>query len=411
MPKNQKALWSQKGTKDQRRQRDRQSRQNAASTQDLAGNLAPSQEEERSDFPSASNKALAGSVQRSQEVCDLMNRAFIQTDTTILDPKTPEEILTELKKICVAGNPENYDYYQKIGNGTYGTVFKAVDKNTKIEVAIKEFDLTRKDMPRQSLLQSAFCEIRVLKDFNQHSLITIVSSHISEDKISIVMPLCDGTLQDILMDKYCKMGELEFAAIMKEVLLGVEIMHSKKYLHRDIKPNNILMTKGGLLKLADFGFTTDTKKFHKSLVGTKIYMAPEVAAKKNHTYACDIWSCGMVLVMMVVHSKEHNKSDEDFVFKKMAANDCRIEDIEKLSSWRVLSDDIKDFLKRCLEQDDAKRATASQLLDHKFLTNCAPTWKLGGLLERSTLHALKDQRSEKSFEKITNNEDFFSFST
>ena len=291
--------------------------------------------------------------------------------------------------MCVAGNPENYDYETKIGNGTYGTVFKAVDKHTKIEVAIKEFHLTRKDIDRQSLLQSAFCEIRVLKDFNQHSLISIISSHITEDKISIVMPLCDGTLQDILMDQHCKMSEFEMAAIMKEILCGVEIMHCKKYLHRDIKPSNILMTKGGLLKLADFGFATDSKKFHKSLVGTKIFMAPEVAAKKDHTFKIDIWSCGMVLVMMVLQSKELNKKDEDFVFKKMAENDFRIEDIQKLSSWNVLNDDTKDFLKRCLEQDDAKRATASQLLDHKFLTNCAPTKILGVLLERSI--ALKNQ--------------------
>ena len=326
------------------------------------------------------------------------------SDTT--DPKTNEEFLTELKKMCVEGNPENYDYETKIGNGTYGTVFKAVDKHTKIEVAIKVFNLTRTDMPRQSFLKSAYSEIRVLKDFNQHSLISIISSHMSDDKISIVMPLCDGTLQDILNDKSCKMSEFEMAAILKEILCGVEIMHSKKFLHRDIKPSNILMTKGGLLKLADFGFATDTKKIHKSLVGTKIFMAPEVAAKKDHTFKIDIWSCGMVLVVMVLHSKELNKMD--FVFKKMAENDFRIEDIQKISSWNVLNDDTKDFLKLCLEQDHAKRATASQLLDHKFLTNCAPTKILGDLLER----ALKNQpKIEESCEKDTSDEEFKSFST
>ena len=77
---------------------------------------------------------------------------------------------------------------------------------------------------------------------------------------------------------------------------------------------------------------------------------------------------------------EHSYANlgEDSVIKKIAANDLKIED--HLSSWNTLSEDLKDFLKRCLEQDDAKRETASQLLDHPFLTNCGPTREVGRLL-------------------------------
>ena len=89
--------------------------------------------------------------------------------------------------MCLAGDPKEYVDYKKIGQGSYGIVYKAVHKNTGKEVAIKEFDLTRKYLPLQNLYLSAFREIRVLQEVHHHNMIGVISSHISEEKISLVM--------------------------------------------------------------------------------------------------------------------------------------------------------------------------------------------------------------------------------
>ena len=201
--------------------------------------------------------------------------------------------------------------------------------------------------------------------------------------INIAMEYMETNLLDYI-DNYKKKNHLEnlpirlISYITKNILLGLNYLHSNKIIHRDLKPENILMNSDGTqIKIADFGICSNlssSKIFLKrTMVGTALYMAPEVLLEKKYAFDCDIWSLGCIVYEMFSGKKPYFKNG-DYVIKNAFqitgfSNPLEVADDEVLD--RIYNRDnriLLDFLQKCWRGNHFYRPTADELLEHPFLS-------------------------------------------
>ena len=174
-----------------------------------------------------------------------------------------------------------------------------------------------------------------------------------------------GCLTEIIYQYMKKIPENICSFIMREILLGLDMLHKHKQIHRDLKSDNILVDKNGQVKVADFGFAiqlTKEQKNRKSVVGTPAWMAPELIKKENYNELVDVWSVGVIAVEL---------AEGEPPFLRLPALKAMYF-ISTKEAYRLnpmkFSQNYCDFVAKCLEKDLKKRWPIGQLLKHPFIT-------------------------------------------
>ncbi|KAL9538345.1 hypothetical protein MBANPS3_011002 [Mucor bainieri] len=299
---------------------------------------------------------------------------------------TPEAI-AELNKLCKQEDPCTvYTDMVKIGEGASGSVYKAqriANKDIGQFVAIKQIHLRRQ--VRKDLIVD---EVRMGKvDQTHKNMVQHIESYIWKNDVWIVMEYMEGgSLTDIVTQNY--MAEREIAAVCLEVLHGLDYLHSRGIIHRDIKSDNILIGMQGQIKLSDFGYCAQIDKKQSkrtTLAGTPCWMAPEVVQRKEYGPSVDIWSLGITAIEMVEGSPPHLEDPEQAI---RLLTTQRVP--PSLKDPEQLSVTFRDFLGKCLKFNAESRPTAAELLQHPFLTKAAPLACLLPLIESAKKSAALD---------------------
>ncbi|EAR91242.1 cyclin-dependent kinase-like Serine/Threonine kinase family protein (macronuclear) [Tetrahymena thermophila SB210] len=203
----------------------------------------------------------------------------------------------EDKKQCFNEIPDRFKCLQKIGEGTYGIVYKGFDTQTNTQVAIKKVKL---DQEQEGIPQSALREICILKDLSDHQNIVKLRDviyQIEESKLFLVFEYVDYDLKKYL-ETMKHLTQHDIKLIMYQLLNGLDFCHQRRIIHRDIKPQNILIDKAGNVKIADFGLAKTFQVPSKTLtheVETLWYRPPEILlGVKTYSLAIDMWSIGCV---------------------------------------------------------------------------------------------------------------------
>ncbi|XP_026520818.1 serine/threonine-protein kinase 4 isoform X2 [Notechis scutatus] len=208
----------------------------------------------------------------------------------------PRRQLRKLDEDSLTKQPEEvFDVLEKLGEGSYGSVFKAIHKETGQVVAIKQ-------VPVESDLQEIIKEISIMQQCDSPHVVKYYGSYFKNTDLWIVMEYCGaGSVSDIIRLRNKTLMEDEISTIMQSTLKGLEYLHFMRKIHRDIKAGNILLNTEGHAKLADFGVAgqlTDTMAKRNTVIGTPFWMAPEVIQEIGYNCLADIWSLGITAIEM-----------------------------------------------------------------------------------------------------------------
>ena len=254
---------------------------------------------------------------------------------------------------------KNYIIERSIAKGSFGEVFTVKDELTNQIKAIKMIPLSRfENEPK--LKKLFFQEAALLKKCNNENITKFYDFLESKRNIYIVMEYCqDGNMSDYLLKH--KISEKEACNIMKQLLNGFQELHKFNVMHRDFKPDNVLV-HNGVFKIADLGFAS-TKDFAKTILGTITYMAPEIinTQVKNYDSKIDIWSLGVVLYEILFGKKLFSGSDRNEVENKILNEPLKFDDAKiKLSEVCV------DLLTKMLQKNPDLRISWLELIKHPF---------------------------------------------
>ncbi|KAM0682630.1 Cyclin-dependent kinase catalytic subunit [Mitosporidium daphniae] len=286
-----------------------------------------------------------------------------------------------------------YQKLEKIGEGSYGVVYKAKHRLSGALVALKKIRLESED---EGVPATAIREISILKELDHDSVVKLHDVVHHNSKLYLVFEYLDLDLKRY-MDSIRASGGMKMDQIkcyLYQLISGIYACHSRRVLHRDLKPQNLLIDREGSLKIADFGlaraYGIPMRTFTHEVV-TLWYRAPEILlGDKHYTTAMDIWSIGCIFGEMVLQSPLFpGDSEIDELYKIFRILGTPSEEswngVSTLPEYKTLFPqwhpqalskvlpqlDIYglDLLSRMLQFDPAKRISAKQALQHPFFND------------------------------------------
>ncbi|XP_077205745.1 STE20-like serine/threonine-protein kinase isoform X2 [Paroedura picta] len=265
-------------------------------------------------------------------------------------------------------NPEDYwEIIGELGDGAFGKVFKAQNKETNILAAAKVIDTKSEEE-----LEDYMVEIDILASCDHPNIVKLLDAFYYENNLWILIEFCAGGAVDaVMLELERPLTEPQIRVVCRQTLEALHYLHENKIIHRDLKAGNILFTLDGDIKLADFGVSaknTRTIQRRDSFIGTPYWMAPEVvmcetSKDRPYDYKADVWSLGITLIEMAEIEPPHHELNPMRVLLKIAKSEPP--SLAQSSKW---SPDFKDFLKKCLEKNVDARWSTADLLQHPFVT-------------------------------------------
>ena len=264
-----------------------------------------------------------------------------------------------------------YNFIKEIGHGSYGHVYRCQNISTGNVYACKKFD--KKLIKNKTRLKT---EINLLRELDHPNIVKLYETFEDKQYIYLIMEECSGgeLFQKLALNaKNNKLyTEKDAARLMKQILEAVNYLHHHGICHRDLKPENILlssMSDNFQLKLIDFGLSKVLKSMNglmKDKVGTVYYMAPEVLQGK-YTIKCDVWSCGVILYIMLCGNPPFYSKDEKILKEKI----CNFQYDFSNPLFNKISEDAKDLIKSIFI-DSKRRPNISDILNTSWIKEKAP---------------------------------------
>ncbi|TNM84971.1 hypothetical protein fugu_009149 [Takifugu bimaculatus] len=253
-----------------------------------------------------------------------------------------------------------YHVLELVGEGSYGRVFKGRKMYSGQVVALKFINKVGRS---EKELQNLKREIEIMRGLQHPNIIKLFDSFETKTEIVIVTEYAEGQLYQVLEDDG-KLPETQVREIACQLASALYYLHSHRILHRDMKPQNVLLMKDGTVKLCDFGFAramSFSTFVLTSIKGTPLYMCPELIQEKPYDHTADLWSLGCILYELHTGAPPFYTQSIFQLLNHIVADPVPWPD--------TMSDDCLSFLKGLLRKDPQKRLSWSDLLRHPFVAD------------------------------------------
>lgn len=256
-------------------------------------------------------------------------------------------------------DPEtSFQIQEKIGEGSYGSVFFAIHLATGAPFAIKSIRVS--DEEDKDTIEN---EISILKKCKSNNIVRYYGTCRKDDCIWILMDYCPlNSVRHMMEVTKHTLTEDQISHVCRDTLKGLVYLHSQGIIHRDIKSGNLLMNETSQVMIADFGVSSLQGEGVVEMIGTPLYMSPEVVLKKGYNTKADIWSLGICVIEMAEGAPPYYKMPQ-----KRAMQMIPIRNPPALLQQNMWSKDMHSFLNRCLVKKPEERADAEELLMHPFI--------------------------------------------
>ncbi|NWW85585.1 STK36 kinase, partial [Rhynochetos jubatus] len=253
---------------------------------------------------------------------------------------------------------EKYHVLEMIGEGSFGLVYKGRRKHSAQVVALKFIPKVGRTEKELKNLQR---EIEIMRGLHHPNIIQMLDSFETDKEVVVVTDYAEGELFQILEDDG-SLPEEQVQNIAAQLVSALYYLHSHRILHRDMKPQNILLGKDGVIKLCDFGFAR-AMSIHTmvltSIKGTPLYMSPELVEERPYDHTADLWSVGCILYELFVGTPPFYTSS---IFQLVS---LIVKDPVKWPT--AISPVFKSFLQGLLMKDPRQRLSWPELLSHPFI--------------------------------------------
>lgn len=285
----------------------------------------------------------------------------------------------------------NYERQQKLGEGTYGEVYRAIDKTTNEVVAMKVMRLDHED---EGISQTTLRECTILRSLNHFNIISLKEISFNNDSLVLVCEYLSYDLRKLLKKHQKPLNPDLVRSYAYQLLSGIYYLHTHRVIHRDIKPENLLIDKAGRMKICDFGlsrfFTIPMREFTEGVI--TLWYRPLEVLLHNPFYdlSIDIWSAGCVIAEMtrgtaifkgdseldMIHQifKTLGTPDQGVLslFADIKNNKVTIPQYPRQNLHTILETDddlLVDLISKMLEIDPKKRINAKDARRHPYFDN------------------------------------------
>ena len=253
---------------------------------------------------------------------------------------------------------KDFEVLNKLGQGSFGTVFKVRRKADKNLYVMKIINISQMDRRGQ---HESINEVKILASLDSPYIVKYYDSFVEDKKLHIVMEYCDkGDLSQAIRNQMGRfLPENKIWKFFIQMCLGLEFIHSKKILHRDIKSMNVFLVRDDNIRIGDLGVAkvlANTAAFAHTMVGTPYYLSPELCEEKPYNVKSDVWALGCVLYELCTLKHPFDAINQGALILKIIKGTY-------IPISSTYSDELRTVVDMCLCKDYRKRFNIGAVLN------------------------------------------------
>ncbi|KAM7472124.1 hypothetical protein LguiA_010307 [Lonicera macranthoides] len=261
---------------------------------------------------------------------------------------------------------EDFEIGKPLGKGKFGRVYLAREIKSQYIVALKV--IFKKQIEKYRLHHQLKREMEIQTSLRHPNVLRLFGWFHDDERIYLILEYAHGGELYRQLRKHGHLSEKQAATYISSLTQALACCHEKGVIHRDIKPENLLLDHEGVLKIADFGWSVQSRSKRHTMCGTLDYLAPEMVENKAHDYAVDNWTLGILCYEFLCGSPPFEAESQADTFKRIMKIDLNFPSTPQVSA------EAKNLITRLLVKDSSKRLSLRKIIEHPWIIkNADPT--------------------------------------
>ncbi|XP_010525765.1 PREDICTED: serine/threonine-protein kinase Aurora-3-like [Tarenaya hassleriana] len=257
----------------------------------------------------------------------------------------------------------DFEIGKPLGKGKFGRVYLAREVKSKYVVALKV--IFKEQIEKYKLHHQLRREMEIQTKLHHPNILRLYGWFHDSDRIFLILEYAHGGELYGLLKKKGNLSEKQAATYIASLTQALAYCHGKCVIHRDIKPENLLLDHEGRLKIADFGWSVQSSSKRKTMCGTLDYLAPEMVENRDHDYAVDNWTLGILCYEFLYGNPPFEAESQKDTFKRIVRVDLSF----PLTPYA--SAEAKNLISQLLMKDPSKRLSLQKIMQHPWIVKNA----------------------------------------